>query len=42
MDILVRYYSITESALTIALESKTAMDKSRGDWLLSTDQKYVN
>ena len=39
MDILVRHNNITEGAITFALDGKTAMEESRGDWPLSIDQK---
>ena len=39
LDILVRHHNITEGAVTIALDGKTAMDESRGDWPLSINQK---
>ena len=39
LDNLVQHHNITEEAMTIALDRKTAMDKSRGDWPLSIDQK---
>ena len=40
LDILVRHHNITEGAVTIVLDGKTAMDESRGYWPLSIDQKY--
>jgi len=39
LDILVRHHNITKGAETIALDGKTAMDESRGDWPLSINQK---
>ena len=39
LDILVRHHNITDGAVTIALDGKTVMDKSGGDWQLSIDQK---
>ena len=42
LDVFVRYHNITGGAVTITLDDKTAMDKSRGDWLLSINQKCFN
>ena len=39
VDILVCHNNITEGAITFALDGKTAMEESRGDWPLSIDQK---
>ena len=39
LDIIVRHNSITEGALTIALDSLTAMQEAGGDWPLSFDQE---
>ena len=39
LDIFIHHHNITDGAVTIALDGKTAMDKSRGDWPLSIDQK---
>ena len=39
IDVLVRHHSITEGAVTIALDGKTAMEEASGDWPLSIDQK---
>ena len=39
LDIIVRHHNITDSAVTIALDRKTAMNESRGDWPLSINQK---
>ena len=38
-DVLVRQHNITDRAVTIALDDKTAMEESRGDWPLSMDHK---
>ena len=42
IDILVRYHIITEGAVTIASDGKTAMEEASGDWPLSIDQKCFN
>ena len=39
MDIIFRHNNITDGAITFALDGKTAMEESRGDWPLSIDQK---
>ena len=39
LDVLVQHHNITDGAVTIALDGKTAMDESRGDWPLSINQK---
>ena len=39
INIIVRHHSITEGAVTIALDGKTAMEEAGGDWPLSLDQK---
>ena len=39
IDILVRHHSITEGAVTIALDGKTAMEEASGDWPLRINQK---
>ena len=39
MDILVRHNNISEGAITFALDGKTALEESRGDWPLSINQK---
>ena len=39
IDIIVCYHNITEGAVTITLDGKTAMEEAGGDWPLSLDQK---
>ena len=39
LDIIVRHDKITEGKVTIALDGKTAMQQSEGDWPLSLDQQ---
>ena len=42
INTLVRHHSITEGAVTIALDGKTAMEEASGDWPFSIDQKYFD
>ena len=39
IDVIVCHHSITEGAVTIALDGKTAIKEAGGDWPLSLDQK---
>ena len=39
LDIIVRYYDITEGAVTMALDGLTASQQAEGDWPLSLDQE---
>ena len=39
LDIIVYHNSITEGAVTIALDGQTATEETGGDWLLRLDQK---
>ena len=42
IDILILHHSITEGAVTIALDGKKAMKEASGDWPLSIDQKWFD
>ena len=42
LDIIVRHDKITEGKVTIALDGKTAMQQSEGDWPLSLDQQFFD
>ena len=41
LDILVRHHNIIEGSVTIALDGRTTMKESGGDWPLSIDQNFL-